>query len=70
MNMLVMVLDNIGSIGRFNFKIALIPFIIAWVLIIGLGLGISMKYDKIEEPVETINQSIPEEPNENIVEVQ
>ena len=48
MNMLVMVLDKIGAQGRFNFKIALIPFLIAWILIIGLGLGISMKYEKPE----------------------
>ena len=49
MNMLVMILDKIGSIGRFNFKIALIPFIIGWISIIGLGIGISMKFDKPEE---------------------
>ena len=49
MNMLVMILDKIGSIGRFNFKIALIPFLIAWILIIVLSLGISIKYDKPEE---------------------
>ena len=49
MNMLVMVLDKIGSIGRFNFKIALIPFVIGWISIIGLGIGISMKFDKPEE---------------------
>ena len=48
MNMLVMILDKIGAIGRFNFKIALIPFLIAWILIIGLGLGISMKFEKPE----------------------
>lgn len=48
MNMLVMILDKIGSIGRFNFKIALIPFIIAWLLIIGLSLGISIKLNNTE----------------------
>ena len=49
MNMLVMMLDKIGSIGRFNLKITLIPFMLAWILIIGLSLGISMKYDsKVE----------------------
>ena len=48
MNMLVMILDKIGSIGRFNFKIALIPFIIAWLLIIGLSLGISIKLNNKE----------------------
>ena len=49
MNMLVMVLDKVGSIGRFNFKIALIPFVIAIIAIIGLGLGISIKFDTPQE---------------------
>lgn len=57
MNMLVMILDKIGSIGRFNLKITLIPFLIAWILIIGLSFGISMKYDN---KVET-------DPNYNII---
>ena len=48
MNMLVVILDKIGAIARFNFKITLIPFIIAWILILGLGIGISknMKTEK------------------------
>lgn len=50
MNLLVKILDKIGSLARFNFKIALVPFIASWILILGLSLGISMKYDKIEEP--------------------
>ena len=49
MNALVIILDKIGSLARFNFKIAIIPFIISWLLIIGLSLGISIKYEK-EEP--------------------
>lgn len=48
MNMLVMILDKIGSIGRFNFKIALLPFIIAWILIIALSFGISLTLNKTE----------------------
>ena len=48
MNMLVVILDKIGAIARFNFKITLIPFIIACILILGLGIGISknMKTEK------------------------
>ena len=49
MNMFVMILDKIGSIGRFNFKIALIPFIVAWLLIIGLSFGIAVTLNKTEE---------------------
>ena len=41
MNMLVMILDKIGAVARFNFKITIIPFIIAWILILGLSVGIS-----------------------------
>ena len=57
MNMLVMVLDKIGAQGRFNLKITLIPFIVAWLLIIGLSMGISLKYKTVEE----------KDPNFNIV---
>ena len=49
MNMLVSILDKIGSIGRFNFKIAFMPFIIGWISIIVLGVGISMKFDKPQQ---------------------
>lgn len=49
MNMLVMILDKIGSLARFNFKITFIPFIISWVLILGLSIGISMNYDNKTE---------------------
>lgn len=49
MNMLVMILDKIGSQARFNFKITIIPFVVAWTLIIGLIIGISTSYDKTEE---------------------
>lgn len=44
MNMFVMILDKIGSLARFDFKITLIPFIIAWILILGLSVGISINY--------------------------
>ena len=62
MNALVVILDRIGSIGRFNFKITLIPFIISWLLIIGLSLGISIKYEKEEQ---NINENIQEKISTN-----
>jgi electron transport complex protein RnfD len=46
MNMLVMILDKIGAIARFNFKITIIPFVVAWLLILGLSVGISMNFNK------------------------
>lgn len=46
MNMLVVIIDRIGATSRFNFKITLIPFIIAWVLILGLSIGISTNMKK------------------------
>ena len=49
MNIFVFILDKIGSTARFNFKITLIPFLLAWILIISLSLGISMKLNKPEE---------------------
>ncbi|MBP3921020.1 MAG: RnfABCDGE type electron transport complex subunit D [Bacilli bacterium] len=45
MNMFVMILDKIGSLARFNFKITLIPFFIAWALILILSVGISIHYN-------------------------
>ena len=75
MNALVIILDKIGSLARFNFKIAIIPFIISWLLIIGLSLGISIKYEKeepniednIEEKINTNeSQTIEENTNEKI----
>lgn len=38
MNVFVGVLDKVGAFSRFNFKEALIPFIIVWLLILGLSI--------------------------------
>lgn len=46
MNMLVVILDKIGAIARLNFKITIIPFVIAWILILGLSIGISINVKK------------------------
>lgn len=49
MNMFVVILDKIGARARFDFKITLIPFIIAWLLILALSLGLSANYSKEQE---------------------
>ena len=58
MNMFVFILDKIGSLARFDFKITFIPFIIAWVMIIGLSIGISINYTK---------KNTETDPNYNII---
>lgn len=45
LNILTIYLDYVGSRARFNFKITFIPFIISWLLILCLSIGISMKYN-------------------------
>lgn len=54
MNMLVPILDRIGTLARFDFKKTIIPFLIAWILIIGLSIGISVKYDNNENTIQNI----------------
>lgn len=49
MNMFVMILDKIGSIARFNFKVTVVPFVIAWFLIFGLGIGISLNLKNVKK---------------------
>lgn len=56
MNLLTPVFDRIGALARFNFKKTIIPFIIAWIMIIGLGLGISMKYNNSENNTPNIEE--------------
>jgi len=46
MNMLVTIIDKIGAKARFNFKNALVPFLILWILIIGIGGFIGKSYQK------------------------
>lgn len=64
MNMFVMILDKIGSIGRFNIKITFIPFIFAWILIIGLSFAISLNYN-VETPEQDPNFKIISKTIEN-----
>ena len=57
MNMLVFIIDTLGAKARFNFKLALIPFLLAWVLIIGTGAYIGNSYNQEKEIVDA-NYSI------------
>ncbi len=59
MNMLVFIIDRIGSRARFNFNYSLLPFIIAWILIIACSIYIGNSF-KVE-PNDT-------DPNFNVVE--
>lgn len=60
MNMFVVILDKIGSIARFNFKITIIPFLVAWILILGLSIGISLnaKQEKKDTNFNIIEKTI------------
>lgn len=49
MNFTTRLLDYIGATARFDFKKALIPFLIAWTLIITLCLIIPSKYENITD---------------------
>lgn len=57
MNMLVFIIDKIGAKARFNFKKALAPFLIAWLLIIAVGGIIGDSY-KEETPTVDPNYNI------------
>lgn len=44
MNMFVFIIDKIGAKARFNFKKALIPFLLAWIFILATGAVIGNQY--------------------------
>lgn len=44
MNMLVFIIDRIGAKARISFRKSLIPFLIAWISIVGIGLYIATSY--------------------------
>ncbi len=46
LNMFVFIFDKIGSKARFNFNKAVLHFIVAWVLILGLSIYIGNSYKK------------------------
>lgn len=47
MNMVVFILDKIGYQSRFNFKKSLVPFVLAWIFILGSGFCIGYKYSSM-----------------------
>ena len=58
MNMFVFILDRIGSKARFKLSSAILPFIIAWALILGGGFYISNSF---------VNINTETDPNYNII---
>ncbi len=52
MNMFVFILDRIGSKSRFKMSNSILPFIMAWVLILGLGFYIAYDFSKIDMTVD------------------
>lgn len=50
-------LDKVGSIARFNFKESLIPFIIAWVLILGLSVGVALTSSNQITEIEDVTEA-------------
>ena len=47
MNMLVFIIDRIGAKARISFRKSLIPFLVAWISIVGLGFYIASSYEKV-----------------------
>lgn len=46
MNIFVKVLDTIGYKAKFDFRVSLLPYIVVWILIIGLGFYVGNGYAK------------------------
>lgn len=46
MNIFVKVLDAIGYKAKFDFRVSLLPYIVVWILIIGLGFYVGNDYAK------------------------
>lgn len=46
MNIFVKVLDTIGYKAKFDFRVSLLPYIVVWILIIGLGFYVGNDYAK------------------------
>lgn len=48
MNLFVFVIDKVGIKSRFKFRSAVIPFVMAWILIFGLGMYISTTFKVVD----------------------
>jgi uncharacterized protein with FMN-binding domain len=53
MNMSVRLIDRIGARARFSFTRTMIPFVIAWFIIVGLIIGIGLTHKNPPENVDT-----------------
>lgn len=58
MNLFVKLLDNIGAKSKMDFRFSLIPYIIAWSLIIGIGFYIGNSYLKESKDKELVFEII------------
>ena len=58
MNMFVFIIDKIGAKARFNFNVVLLPFLLAWILIFGIGAMIGNNYKTSETTVNDPNYNI------------
>ncbi len=63
MNLFVFILDQVGSKSRFNFTHAIIPFFLAWTLILGLGVYFGLNVGK--EKTDSNFHIISKEKNQN-----
>lgn len=53
MNLFVRILDFIGSKAKFDFRVSLLPYLVAWSLIIGLGFYVGNSYVKASNQVDS-----------------
>lgn len=65
MNIFVKLLDNIGYKAKFDFRISILPYLIAWTVIIGLGFYIGNSYLKASTSVDSNFKIISKETSGN-----
>ena len=65
MNMFVFILDRIGSKARFKLSSAILPFVIAWVLILGVGFYVANSFAVIDTETDPNYNIISKETNGN-----
>ena len=66
MNMFVFIIDRIGLKARFNFNKSVIPFVITWVLILGLSSYIGNRYIKLPDTKDPNYEIVDKQINNNI----
>lgn len=53
MNLFVRILDKIGAKAKFDFRVSILPYLIAWIFIIGLGFYVGNTYAKEASKVDS-----------------